>query len=97
MSDVLSAYLVRARVPQPHEVLDSMANAKKVDLQRAWLGEIDVVELVPYIAFEDAMILRGTFWKMALTMTRIVGCSHLARSVHCLNAWRLARFTRRGH
>jgi 2-polyprenyl-3-methyl-5-hydroxy-6-metoxy-1,4-benzoquinol methylase len=55
MSDVLSAYLVRARVPQPHEVLDFMANAKRVDLQMAWRGEIDLAELVPYNAFEDAM------------------------------------------
>src|ERR1700722_8436880 len=57
MSDVLAAYLVRARVPQPHEVLDFVLNAKKVDLQKAWSGEIDVAELVPYNTFEDAVIL----------------------------------------
>jgi SAM-dependent methyltransferase len=55
ISDVLTAYLVRARVPQPHEVLDFVLNAKKVDLQKAWSGEIDVAELVPYHTFEDAM------------------------------------------
>jgi hypothetical protein len=44
------AYLVHARVPQPHEVWDFMANAKKVDLQMAWRGEIDVAEFVTYNA-----------------------------------------------
>jgi SAM-dependent methyltransferase len=55
LSDVLTAYLVRARVPQPHEVLDFVLNAKKIDLQKAWRGEIDVSELVPYYSFDDAM------------------------------------------
>jgi 2-polyprenyl-3-methyl-5-hydroxy-6-metoxy-1,4-benzoquinol methylase len=55
MSDVLTAYLVRARVPQPHEVLDFVLNAKKVDVQKAWSGKIDVAELVPYKTFEDAI------------------------------------------
>jgi 2-polyprenyl-3-methyl-5-hydroxy-6-metoxy-1,4-benzoquinol methylase len=55
ISDVLTAYLLRARVPQPHEVLDFVLNAKKVDLQKAWSGEINVAELVPYNTFEDAV------------------------------------------
>jgi SAM-dependent methyltransferase len=57
LSDVLTAYLVRARVPQPHEILDFVLNAKKVDLQKAWSGEVDLAELVPYNTFEDAMSL----------------------------------------
>jgi 2-polyprenyl-3-methyl-5-hydroxy-6-metoxy-1,4-benzoquinol methylase len=57
LSDVLTAYLARARVPQPHEVLDFVLNAKKVDVQKAWSGEIDVAGLVPYNTFEDAMRL----------------------------------------
>jgi 2-polyprenyl-3-methyl-5-hydroxy-6-metoxy-1,4-benzoquinol methylase len=57
ISDVLTAYLVRARIPQPHEVLDFLLNAKKVDLQKAWSGEVDVAALIPYNTFEDAMRL----------------------------------------
>jgi 2-polyprenyl-3-methyl-5-hydroxy-6-metoxy-1,4-benzoquinol methylase len=57
LSDILTAYLVRARVPQPREVLDFVLNAKKVDVQKAWSGQIDVAELVPYNTFEDAMRL----------------------------------------
>jgi SAM-dependent methyltransferase len=57
LSDVLTAYLVRARVPQPHEVLDFALNTKKVDLQKAWRGEIKLTELVPYNTFEHAVNL----------------------------------------
>jgi 2-polyprenyl-3-methyl-5-hydroxy-6-metoxy-1,4-benzoquinol methylase len=57
ISDVLTAYLVRARVPQPHEVLDFVLNAKKVDVQKAWSGEVDVAELAAYNTFEDALRL----------------------------------------
>jgi hypothetical protein len=57
LSDVLTAFLLRARVPQPHEVLDFALNSKKVDLQKAWRGEIKVAELVPYNTFENAMNL----------------------------------------
>jgi hypothetical protein len=44
-------------VPQPHEVLDFMLNARKVDIQKAWNGKVDVAELVPYNTFEDAIRL----------------------------------------
>lgn len=57
LSDILSAYLVRARVPQPHEVLDFTLNKTQVDTGAAWRGELKLDELPRDFTFEGAMWL----------------------------------------
>lgn len=57
-SDILTAYAVRARVPQPHEVLDCCLNqVRHVDTAAAWRHEIDPEGLEKEFTFEGAMWL----------------------------------------
>ena len=41
LCDIVSAYLVRARVPQPHEIIDFCVNKVDIDVVAAWQGKID--------------------------------------------------------
>lgn len=41
LSDVLASYVVSARIPQPHAILDYYLNATPIDHLAAWRGEID--------------------------------------------------------
>ncbi len=47
LADVLNAYLVRARRPLAHEILDFTLNCASVDLKAAWDGRIEPRALVP--------------------------------------------------
>lgn len=41
LADVLLSYLVRARIPQPHSILDFCINEAKISCADAWDGRID--------------------------------------------------------
>ena len=47
-ADVLSAHLVRARVPQPRQVIDHMVNYAPVDCAKLWADEVDLNALHRY-------------------------------------------------
>jgi hypothetical protein len=51
---VLSAYLAKARVPQPRQVLDFALNMAEVDCGRAWSGTLDPGKLKHGYRPEDA-------------------------------------------
>jgi SAM-dependent methyltransferase len=55
IADVLNAYLVRARLPQPREVIDSLLHASHVDCAKAWAGTVDVNRLEMYYPQETAL------------------------------------------
>ena len=55
LSDVQAAYLVRARVPQPHLVLDYLANTKRLDIETAWRGNVDAARLEPCYSLEQSI------------------------------------------
>jgi hypothetical protein len=55
LSDVLAAYLLAPRVPQPREILDYFLNATVVDTEAAWRGEVSVETLQRPNTFEPAM------------------------------------------
>jgi hypothetical protein len=57
LCDVLSAYLVRARVPQPHEIIDFCVNKVEVDTASIWREEIDPDHLPKSYTYEGAMWL----------------------------------------
>lgn len=45
LADIMYARLVKARVPQPHVVLEYILNVSKIDGAKAWRGEIDEARL----------------------------------------------------
>lgn len=53
-ADVLSAHLIRARVPQPRAVIDHVLNVAVVNCHHAWDGALDVPTLKKYHAPEEA-------------------------------------------
>lgn len=57
LSDILTAYVVRARVPQPHEIFDFCLNKVTIDTAAAWRNEIDTTKLTKDFTFEGAMCL----------------------------------------
>lgn len=57
LSDILSAYLIRARIPQPHEILDFCLNKISIDTPSAWRNEIDPKNIEKEFTFEKAMWL----------------------------------------
>lgn len=57
LCDVLGAYLVRARIPQPREILDFCLNKVGVDAGGAWRGEINYSKLEREFTFDGAMWL----------------------------------------
>ena len=57
LSDILTAYVVRARVPQPHEIFDFCLNKVTIDTAAAWRNEIDATKLTKDFTFEGAMRL----------------------------------------
>ena len=87
---VMRAYLVRARVPQPQEVIDHVTNVVALDCGQAWSGPIDPAALRHLHTFEQAMgvakdvIENGTYhdvhcWvftphSFALLMSQIAEC-----------------------
>ena len=54
-ADVVNSFLLRARVPQPHSVLDFLLNAVRLDCTAAWDGEIETSKLVKFQTFENAV------------------------------------------
>jgi SAM-dependent methyltransferase len=56
-ADIVNSYLVRARVPQPHSVLDFIMNIAPVDCVAAWQGRIDPSKLEKFHSFQSAMNL----------------------------------------
>lgn len=67
LSDVLPAYLVAARIPQPREIIDFCINKVEIDTAAIWSGEIDPDDLARSFTFEGAMwiardaISKGTY------------------------------------
>jgi len=57
LSDVVSAYLAGARVPQPHEIIDFCVNKVDVDVVAAWQGKINPDDLQRSFTFEGALWL----------------------------------------
>jgi SAM-dependent methyltransferase len=57
LSDILAAHVVRARVPQPHEILDFCLNKVSIDTAAAWRKEIDPTKLMREFTLEGAMWL----------------------------------------
>jgi predicted SAM-dependent methyltransferase len=55
LSDVMNAFLVKARVPQPHAVLDFHLNAARIDCARAWEGRLELADIQRYNTFRDAV------------------------------------------
>lgn len=45
LADVLPSYLVKARIPQPHSILDHTLNVRIVDGSKAWAGPLDSASL----------------------------------------------------
>lgn len=57
LCDVVSTYLVRARVPQPREIIDFCVNKVQLDVARAWRGDVDPDSLPRDFTFEGAVWL----------------------------------------
>lgn len=57
LSDILAAYVIRARVPQPHEIFDFCLNKVVIDTAAAWRNEIDITKLARDFTFEGTMRL----------------------------------------
>lgn len=57
LSDILTAYVARARVPQPHEIFDYCLNKVTIDTAAAWRNEIDTTKLTKDFTFAGAMWL----------------------------------------
>lgn len=57
LSDVLAAYLVTARIPQAHEIIDFCINKVEIDTATIWRGEIDLDSLPRSFTYEGAMWL----------------------------------------
>jgi|SRR6185312_13208436 len=57
LCDVVSTYLVRARVPQPREIIDFCVNKVQLDVVQAWRGEVNPDDLPRDFTFEGAMWL----------------------------------------
>ncbi|WP_250492646.1 methyltransferase domain-containing protein [Caballeronia sp. GAWG1-1] len=55
LSDVLTAFLCRARLPQTHEILDHHLNVASVDCGRAWDGALDLANLKPHRSVSEAL------------------------------------------
>lgn len=56
-ADVLSAHLVKARIPQPHEILDFTLNKTTVDVAQAWAGSLDRASLPRDFTVEGALCI----------------------------------------
>jgi SAM-dependent methyltransferase len=57
LADVLLSYIVGARIPQPHSILDFALNAANVDAAVAWQRKISVEEVPHGHTLEGAMAL----------------------------------------
>lgn len=57
LCDVVSAYLVRARVPQPREIIDFCVNKVQIDVVDAWQGDVNPDNLPRDFTFEGAVWL----------------------------------------
>jgi Methyltransferase domain len=57
LSDVLLSYIVKARVPQPHSLLDYCLNAADVDVATAWQRDIRPDEGRPHHTVEGGIYL----------------------------------------
>jgi 2-polyprenyl-3-methyl-5-hydroxy-6-metoxy-1,4-benzoquinol methylase len=57
LSDVLDSYVLAARVPKPHAILDYYLNATQVDPIAAWNGELNENNLKRPNTFEQAMAM----------------------------------------
>jgi hypothetical protein len=57
LADVLTAYLVRARIPQVRQVIDYIANAVPVNCHDMWEGTVDRTTLVKSHATSDIELL----------------------------------------
>jgi SAM-dependent methyltransferase len=57
LSDVLDAFVRRARVPQPHSIIDFALGASEVNCAEAWKKVIPEGELRRYFSFADALYL----------------------------------------
>ncbi|OOG45969.1 hypothetical protein B0E50_17690 [Rhodanobacter sp. C01] len=57
LADVVTANLVRARIPQSREIIDFAVNKTQMDTDAAWRGEVDVTRLPRDYTFEDAVRL----------------------------------------
>jgi SAM-dependent methyltransferase len=68
LSDVLAAYLIRARVPQPHAILDQHLNLAEIDSLAAWNGDLDPDKIQRPSNFEPVMkmardvLVNGTYY-----------------------------------
>jgi 2-polyprenyl-3-methyl-5-hydroxy-6-metoxy-1,4-benzoquinol methylase len=72
ISDVVNAHLLRARVPQPHSILDFHLNAAKIDCTAAWDGKI----------VESSVEKFNTF-QQSIDAAREVLEKNIYRDVHC--------------
>ena len=67
LKDVLAAYAVKARVPQPQQLLDHLLGTSVVDIVAAWEGKIDPACLKKHATVPQAlnttqdMITNGTY------------------------------------
>lgn len=57
LCDVVSTYLIHARVPQPREIIDFCTNKVEIDVAAAWRGGIDRSGLPRSFTFEGAVWL----------------------------------------
>lgn len=57
LCDVVSTYLVRARVPQPREIVDFCVNKVQIDVIDAWNGNVNPDNLPRDFTFEGAIWL----------------------------------------
>lgn len=48
LSDVVNAYLLQAKAPLPHSIIDCCYNMAKVDAVKAWTGQLDATRLEKY-------------------------------------------------
>ena len=73
LCDVVSTYLVRARVPQPREIIDFCVNKVQIDVANAWRGNVKA---------EDNLHRDFTF-EGALWLARDVIANGTYHDVHC--------------
>lgn len=57
LCDVVSTYLLRARVPQPREIIDFCVNKVRIDVIKAWQGDVNPDHLLRDFTFEGALWL----------------------------------------
>lgn len=72
LADVLDSYILSARVPKPHAILDYYLNATQVDPMAAWRGELS-----------ESNVKRPNTFEQAMAMARDAASNGTYHDAHC--------------